>query len=128
MIFVYQKTSPSGSIQSIPSLQQTTPVKTKSTNSIASIFKSKKQRKCVLNVVLIEANNLISKDKNGLSDPYVKFRLENEEYRSKTIRKDLNPKYNEQFQFYIYENDSMNLYIRVYDLDPIGNDDDFMGM
>ncbi len=115
-------------MQGISTSQQTTPVKIKSTNSIANMFKSKKQRKCVLNVILIEANNLITKDKNGLSDPYVKFKLENEEYRSKTVRRDLNPKYNEQFQFYIYDNDSMNLYIRVYDLDPIGNDDDFMGM
>lgn len=128
MIIFSNKTSPSGSLQGISTSQQTTPVKTKSTNSIANMFKSKKQRKCVLNVILIEANNLISKDKNGLSDPYVKFKLENEEYRSKTVRRDLNPKYNEQFQFYIYDNDSMNLYIRVYDLDPIGNDDDFMGM
>ena len=66
--------------------------------------------------------------KNITITKWFKFKLENEEYRSKTVRRDLNPKYNEQFQFYIYDNDSMNLYIRVYDLDPIGNDDDFMGM
>jgi Ca2+-dependent lipid-binding protein len=81
----------------------------------------------VLNVVLIEGNNLISMDDNGFSDPYVKFKLENEKYRSKTIRRTLNPKYLEQFQFYIYDNDKMNLHISVYDYDVGTNSDDFMG-
>jgi Ca2+-dependent lipid-binding protein len=81
----------------------------------------------VLNVVLVEGNNLISMDDNGFSDPYVKFKLENEKYRSKTIRRTLNPKYLEQFQFYIYDNDKMNLHISVYDYDAGTNSDDFMG-
>ncbi len=66
-------------------------------------------------------------DDNGFSDPYVKFKLENEKYRSKTIRRTLNPKYLEQFQFYIYDNDKMNLHISVYDYDVGTNSDDFMG-
>ena len=57
---------------------------------------------CVLNVVLIEGTNLLSMEDNGLSDPYVKFRLENERYRSKTIRRSVNPRCLEQFQLYIY--------------------------
>jgi Ca2+-dependent lipid-binding protein len=66
-------------------------------------------------------------DDNGFSDPYVKFKLENEKYRSKTIRRTLNPKYLEQFQFYIYDNDKMKMHISVYDYDGGTNSDDFMG-
>lgn len=37
----------------------------------------------VVNIILVEGKSLSSKDENGLSDPYVKFRLGNEKYRSK---------------------------------------------
>lgn len=81
----------------------------------------------MLNVVLIEGNNLISMDDNGFSDPYVKFKLENERYRSRTIRRTLNPRFLEQFQLYIYDNSKVNLNISVYDYDSGSNTDDFMG-
>jgi Ca2+-dependent lipid-binding protein len=77
--------------------------------------------------VLIEGNDLLSMDDNGFSDPYVKFRLENERYRSKTIRRSLNPRFLEQFQLYIYDTSKMDLYITVFDYDPSSNGDDFMG-
>ncbi|CAF1029366.1 unnamed protein product, partial [Brachionus calyciflorus] len=82
---------------------------------------------CVLNVILIECNNLLAMDENGFSDPYVKFRLENERYRSKTIRRSLNPRFLEQFQLYIYDTNKMQLNISVYDYDPSSNSDDFIG-
>ena len=82
---------------------------------------------CVLNVVLVEGSNLLSMDDNGLSDPYVKFRLENERYRSKTVRYSLNPRFLEQFQLYIYDINKSVLHVSVYDYDSAGPTDDFMG-
>jgi Ca2+-dependent lipid-binding protein len=78
-------------------------------------------------VVLIEGNNLLSMDDNGLSDPYVKFKLENERYRSKTVRRTLNPRFLEQFQLYIYDINKSVLHLSVYDHDSAGSADDFMG-
>lgn len=37
----------------------------------------------VVTVILIEGKNLSAKDENGLSDPYVRFKMGNEKYKSK---------------------------------------------
>ena len=37
----------------------------------------------VVTIVLVEGYNLLPMDDNGLSDPFIKFKLGNEKYKSK---------------------------------------------
>ncbi|KAF0033384.1 hypothetical protein F2P81_013450 [Scophthalmus maximus] len=65
-------------------------------------------------------------DANGLSDPYVKFRMGHQKYKSKTIPKTLGPQWREQFDFHLYEEQGGHVDITVWDKDA-GKKDDFMG-
>uniref|UniRef100_A0A915BJC1 Rabphilin-1 n=1 Tax=Parascaris univalens TaxID=6257 RepID=A0A915BJC1_PARUN len=86
-----------------------------------------------LRIRLIRAKNLKAMDKNGFSDPYVKFYLipgaaKATKLASKTIEKSLNPEWNEEFTYYgISEEDRLKktLRITVLDRDRIGSD--FLG-
>lgn len=80
----------------------------------------------VVTVVLVEGRGLLPKDDNGFSDPYVKFQLGKERYKSKYKYKTLNPRWLEQFDLYMYEDQSNHLEITVFDYDVSGRDD-FMG-
>ncbi|XP_076373658.1 multiple C2 and transmembrane domain-containing protein 1-like [Tachypleus tridentatus] len=80
----------------------------------------------VMTIVLVEGKNLLPMDENGFSDPYVKFRLGNEKYRSKVAIKTLNPKWMEQFDLHMYSDQSKMLEITVWDKD-YHNKDDIMG-
>ncbi|XP_062595979.1 multiple C2 and transmembrane domain-containing protein 1-like isoform X5 [Saccostrea cucullata] len=79
----------------------------------------------IVNIVLVEGHNLMAMDDNGLSDPYVKFRLGQEKYKSKHKLKTLNPRWLEQFSLRIFDDQSKTLEISVYDHDL--RSDDFMG-
>lgn len=79
----------------------------------------------VVNIVLIEARNLPAMDSNKLADPYVRFKLGNEKYKSKVISKCLNPLYNEQFDLHTFPNQSKVLEISVYDNNSF--QDEFIG-
>uniref|UniRef100_A0A8C9RWY0 Multiple C2 and transmembrane domain-containing protein 1 n=1 Tax=Scleropages formosus TaxID=113540 RepID=A0A8C9RWY0_SCLFO len=80
----------------------------------------------IVSVSLIEGRGLKPMDANGLSDPYVKFRLGHQKYRSKTMYKTLNPQWREQFDFHLYEDHGGFVDITVWDKDA-GKKDDFMG-
>uniref|UniRef100_A0A3B3X8I8 C2 domain-containing protein n=1 Tax=Poecilia mexicana TaxID=48701 RepID=A0A3B3X8I8_9TELE len=80
----------------------------------------------IVSVSLIEGRNLQPMDANGFSDPYVKFRMGHQKYKSKTIPKTLNPQWREQFDFHLYEEQGGYVDITVWDRDA-GKKDDFMG-
>lgn len=80
----------------------------------------------IVSIALIEGRNLLPMDPNGLSDPYVKFRLGPQKYRSKTVPKTLSPQWREQFDLHLYEESGGILEITVWDRDT-GRRDDFIG-
>uniref|UniRef100_A0A672JP81 Multiple C2 domains, transmembrane 1a n=1 Tax=Salarias fasciatus TaxID=181472 RepID=A0A672JP81_SALFA len=80
----------------------------------------------IVSISLIEGRGLQPMDANGLSDPYVKFRMGHQKYKSKTIPKTLNPQWREQFDFHLYDEQGGYVDITVWDKDA-GKKDDFMG-
>eukprot|EP01119_Soliformovum_irregulare_P019013 TRINITY_DN593_c0_g1_i4.p1 TRINITY_DN593_c0_g1~~TRINITY_DN593_c0_g1_i4.p1 ORF type:complete len:657 (-),score=175.68 TRINITY_DN593_c0_g1_i4:386-2356(-) len=75
-------------------------------------------------VSVLAARNLASKDTNGLSDPYVKLTLGHKSKKTKIIKKELNPVFNEDFEFAL-DGDS-ELCVTVWDWDRLSSND-FMG-
>ncbi|XP_026862016.2 multiple C2 and transmembrane domain-containing protein 1 isoform X3 [Electrophorus electricus] len=80
----------------------------------------------IVSISLIEGRNLQPMDANGLSDPYVKFKMGHQKYKSKTIHKTLNPQWREQFDFHLYDERGGVIDITLWDRDA-GKRDDFMG-
>ncbi|XP_044878267.1 multiple C2 and transmembrane domain-containing protein 1 isoform X2 [Mauremys mutica] len=80
----------------------------------------------IVSISLIEGCELKPMDANGLSDPYVKFRLGHQKYKSKIVPKTLNPQWREQFDFHLYEERGGIIDITVWDKDA-GKRDDFIG-
>uniref|UniRef100_A0A670YC67 Multiple C2 and transmembrane domain-containing protein 1 n=1 Tax=Pseudonaja textilis TaxID=8673 RepID=A0A670YC67_PSETE len=80
----------------------------------------------IVSITLIEGCGLKAMDPNGLSDPYVKFRLGHQKYKSKIMSKTLNPKWREQFDLHLYEERGGIIDITVWDRDA-GKKDDFIG-
>ncbi|XP_057688749.1 multiple C2 and transmembrane domain-containing protein 1 isoform X2 [Corythoichthys intestinalis] len=80
----------------------------------------------IVSISLIEGRGLQPMDSNGRSDPYVKFRMGHQKYKSKAISKTLNPQWREQFDFHMYEEQGGYVDITVWDKDA-GKKDDFMG-
>uniref|UniRef100_A0A673TKX3 Extended synaptotagmin-3 n=1 Tax=Suricata suricatta TaxID=37032 RepID=A0A673TKX3_SURSU len=83
----------------------------------------------VTRVHLLEAEKLAQKDGflgiRGKSDPYAKVSIGLQHFRSRTIYKNLNPTWNEIFEFIVYEVPGQDLEVDLYDEDP--DRDDFLG-
>lgn len=80
-----------------------------------------------LRVDVLDAQNLPSADSNGKSDPYVKFEFNGQEvFKSKTVKKTLNPTWNEFFELPVPSRTSAALKATVWDWD-FADKPDFLG-
>lgn len=80
-----------------------------------------------LRVDVLDASNLPAADRNGKSDPYCTFELNDEKvFKSKVQKKTLHPAWNEFFETKIASRTAADFKISVYDWDMAG-DDDFLG-
>uniref|UniRef100_A0A2K6R2H3 Extended synaptotagmin-3 n=1 Tax=Rhinopithecus roxellana TaxID=61622 RepID=A0A2K6R2H3_RHIRO len=83
----------------------------------------------VIRVHLLEAEKLAQKDNflglQGKSDPYAKVSIGLQHFRSRTIYRNLNPTWNEVFEFMVYEVPGQDLEVDLYDEDT--DRDDFLG-
>lgn len=74
---------------------------------------------------VIEARNLLAMDLNGLSDPYVKLQLGKHRAKTKVVKKNLNPVWDEEFSFRVGDLNE-ELTVCVLDEDKYFTDD-FLG-
>jgi C2 domain len=80
-----------------------------------------------LRVDVLDAANLPSADRNGLSDPYCKFRLNGKDvFKTKTQKKTLHPAWNEFFEVPISSRTAADFKCDVYDWD-FGDKADHLG-
>lgn len=85
----------------------------------------------VVRVHLLEARDLVAKDTymmglvKGKSDPYAKIRVGNRSLKSKTIKENLHPKWNEVYEFVIHEAPGQEMELEIFDEDT--DKDDFVG-
>ncbi|KAL6661185.1 hypothetical protein ACP70R_000569 [Stipagrostis hirtigluma subsp. patula] len=78
-----------------------------------------------LTVRVIGARNLRAMDSNGFSDPYVKLQLGKQRFKTKVVKMNLNPTWDQEFSFLVGDvRDVLKFY--VYDEDMLGIDD-FLG-
>ncbi|TVU05405.1 hypothetical protein EJB05_48566 [Eragrostis curvula] len=78
-----------------------------------------------LNVRVVGARNLRAMDSNGFSDPYVKLQLGKQRFKTKVIKMNLNPTWDQEFSFLVDDGKDV-LKFDVYDEDILSMDD-FLG-
>lgn len=85
----------------------------------------------VLRIQLVEGQNLIAKDNfmggmvKGKSDPYVKIRVTGITFRSRTIKENLNPIWNELYEVILTQLPGQEIQFELFDKDL--DQDDFLG-
>ncbi|XP_044851381.1 extended synaptotagmin-1 isoform X1 [Mauremys mutica] len=85
----------------------------------------------IVRVHLREARDLQSKDKyvkgliEGKSDPYALVRVGTQVFTSRVIDENLNPTWNETYEFVVHEVPGQELEVELFDKDP--DQDDFLG-
>lgn len=81
----------------------------------------------LLTIKVLSASNLKSADTNGKSDPYVTGSFKKKQvFKTKTIKKTLNPEFNETFKIPIKSRSKQEMTFQVYDWDMAG-DNDYLG-
>ncbi|KAF7652440.1 hypothetical protein LDENG_00096710 [Lucifuga dentata] len=85
----------------------------------------------VVRVHLVEARDLVAKDTymmgmvKGKSDPYAMLRVGNRQFKSKTVKENLHPRWNEVYEFVVHEAPGQELEMELFDEDA--DKDDFLG-
>jgi hypothetical protein len=70
-----------------------------------------------------EAKGLPKMDKFGLSDPYCVVHLGAKSLKTKVMHKNLNPVWNQTFDFEVFDYDNDKFVVEVFDEDKMGSDD-----
>ncbi|KAM3724388.1 Extended synaptotagmin-2 [Dirofilaria immitis] len=82
----------------------------------------------VVRLKIVEARNLENRDikftKSMASDPYCEIQIGSQFYRTKTIDNDLNPVWNEYFEFVVDQANGQKLRIELFDYDKTSNDEE----
>merc|ERR1712002_536044 len=76
-----------------------------------------------LRVTVVEAVDLINKDKIGKSDPYVIVKFQDQEFRSPTVKNSLSPKWNFISSFKVSADETDSIHFDVYDDDVLKADE-----
>uniref|UniRef100_A0AAY4CXY4 C2 domain-containing protein n=1 Tax=Denticeps clupeoides TaxID=299321 RepID=A0AAY4CXY4_9TELE len=83
----------------------------------------------VLRIHLVEARNLVAKDKfmgkAAKSDPYVKVRVGGMTFKSHVIKENLNPTWNEMYEVVLTQLPGQEVQLELFDKDL--DEDDFLG-
>ena len=94
-----------------------------------NMLKLKPHLNGLLYVELVKGESLVSKDVNGLSDPYFKIKLRNQKWTSRVIYKTLNPVYNDQLELIVSPSDLFTdgvvIKVECWDKDIVGKE--YMG-
>lgn len=79
-----------------------------------------------LQVTVVSGKSLCAADRGNKSDPYVKFYLSTQKehlYKTDTVKKTLNPEWNETFECSVSSRIDDVFRVEVYDWDQVGEDD-----